>query len=114
MLTETQRRVQNAFIMAIIANSILDVLGLTISYIRSYISSAWSPFTMFLIGSFVLAAPIVLSAIALSYLKGLQSYEVSGKFRAYYVIARVLSLVTIIITSIVAFICLIALTIVGF
>ena len=108
MLTETQSRVQSAFILAIIANSILDVIGLSFSYVRSFITGSWSPMTMFIVGSLVFGAPIVLSAIALSYLKNIQSYEIHGKFRAYYIIARALSLVTLIITSIVAFILLIA------
>ena len=113
MLTNTQQRVQTAFIMAIIANSIIDVLALMFSYVRSYISSGWSPLTMLVVGSMVFAAPIVLSAMALSYLRGVQSYEISGKFRAFYIIARVLSLVTLIVTSVVAFICLIAYAIVA-
>ena len=106
MLTEAQRRVQNAFIIAIIANCCIDTLGLIMAYTSSFIASYFNGFTGFIVAALILAAPIVLSIVALSMLKGIQSYELYGKYRVFYIITRVLSLVTLITTGFVVFIAL--------
>lgn len=106
MLTETQRRVQNAFIMAIIANCSIDTIGLIVLYSCAFVSPYFNFFAGFIVAALILAAPIVLSAVALSMLKGIQSYELYGKYRVFYIITRVLSLVTLITTGFVVFIVL--------
>lgn len=111
MLTETQRRVQNAFIMAIIANCSIDTIGLIMLYSSSFLTSYFNGFAGFIVASLILAAPIVLSAVALSMLRGIQSYELYGKYKVFYVISRILSSVTLVTTAIVAFLVLIAVSV---
>ena len=111
MLTETQRRVQNAFIMAIIANCSIDTIGLIVLYSCAFVSPYFNVFAGFIVAALILAAPIVLSAVALSMLRGIQSYELYGKYKVFYVISRILSSVTLVTTAIVAFLVLIAVSV---
>ena len=111
MLTETQRRVQNAFTMAIIANCSIDTIGLIMLYSSSFVTSYFNGFAGFIVAALILAAPIVLSAVALSMLRGIQPYELYGKYKVFYVISRILSSVTLVTTAIVAFLVLIAVSV---
>ena len=94
-----EQKVQTAFILSIIANSVVDMFALSIVFyyrVTSYITSNW--FALFFLAP-LFAAPIVLGAIAQYTIREVRG--VTGKYKAFYVISRVLSLVAIIEGSII-------------
>ena len=103
MITESQRRVQNAFITAIVADGIASAFLIVYCYFSWFTSlSIPSNFiTVLLIIGGCIVGPIVVGSVALSMLKGVNRAEIVGKYRAYYIIARVLSLVCIIACAII-------------
>ena len=93
MLTKEQN-IKTAFILSVIASSVLDLLLLScIFYYRiGYIFTSNAFAAFFILPT--LAAPFVLGCIALTYLR--DAGDVTGKYRAFYVFARVLSIISIV------------------
>ena len=95
-----EQRVQTAFILSIIGYSVADLFFLALVFyyrVASYITS--NTFALFFVLP-SLVAPLVLGSIALSMIRDARG--VKGKYRVFYVIARILSIVSIVVGAIMA------------
>lgn len=92
-----EQKVQTAFILAVIGSSIVDTLLLcAIFYYRigfAFFSNLFS--TLLVMPAF--AAPAILGGIALSMIKSVGAMsDFNGKYRVFYIITRILSIVAIV------------------
>lgn len=107
-----EQRVQTAFILSIVGYSVADLFFLSLIFyyrVTSYITS--NTFTLFfLLPSLV--APLVLGSISLSMIRDARG--VKGKYRVFYIVARILSIVSIVVGAIMATIAFIYLGVLAF
>jgi len=93
-----EQKVQTGFILSIIGYSAVDlfILGWIFCY-RITINLFYNQFALFFVVPFF-AAPLVLGSIALYMIK--DAREVTGRYKVFYIISRVLSIVSIVIGAI--------------
>lgn len=93
-----EQKVQTAFILSIIGYSVGDIflIGLLFYYRITAFISATAYLTFFFYISLIatLVAPIVLGSVALTMIKDARG--VKGKYRVFYIISRILSILAII------------------
>lgn len=94
-MTKKENNAQVAFILAIIAISVLCMLAIFPSFFSNY-GDTITRLTMLFV---LYPSPLVLGIVALALIRDCAG-GVNGKYRAYYIIARVFSILSVIFGSI--------------
>ena len=96
-MSTKEQKVQTAFILAVIGSSVVDTLLLCSLFYYQIGFVFFSNLFATLLVMPVFAAPAILGGIALSMIKsvGVMS-DFNGKYRVFYIITRILSIVAIV------------------
>ena len=103
-----EQKVQTAFILSIIAAGVADTISLEALIVRQFGFLFSSNALVAFIVLPIFAGPIVLGSIALNMIR--ESSGVKGKYRVFYIISRVLSIVAIVESAIICTIGLVSAT----
>ena len=91
MQSDIQKRIQNAFIISIVAHGVFSLIFI----VRYFFSIPTDFFTTMIMTLTVYPAPIILGIIGLSMLSGINREDITGPSRGFYKAAQALSIVAI-------------------
>ena len=96
-MSTKEQKVQTAFILAVIGSSVVDTLLLCSLFYYQIGFVFFSNLFATLLVMPVFAAPAILGGIALSIIKSVGAMrDFNGKYRVFYILTRILSIVTIV------------------
>jgi len=102
-MNKKESNIQTAFILSIVAQGIL----LLFIIVPGYISIPGDTITRLIVTLGYFPAPMVLGIISASMNKVTSLEDVGAKFKAYRIVARVLSIIAIVVSAIIVFVNLI-------